>query len=208
MRKVQRQLQRHWRQFTRALHDEALAAGFVDADRDRTRRKWIAVGVTILLLSLAVTGSLLLAFVPQGPLLPIVVSVAVGLGLFTLGLLVLVLGSTWSRLTDTALNRKQGWDAFRKHLKELASRKSQLHPDWLASYLPYAIVLGLGNQWAKAFKDRGMPAHLAWLVGAEQFDGSEVAALVAVLSCSGAGHSSPGGGAAGAGGGGGSSGAG
>ncbi len=208
MRKVQRQLQRHCRQFMRAVRQEAQAAGFIDADRERTRKKWIAAGVTMMLLALAGTGASLIATVPQGRLTPIVVAVAVGLGVFTLGLLALVVGGTLTRVTDAALTRKQSWEAFRKYLKELSSDQTGLQPEWLASYLPYAIVLGLGNQWAKAFKDRGMPAHFAWLVGTDQFDGSDVATLIAVLNSSGAGHSSPGGGAAGAGGGGGSSGAG
>jgi len=208
LRKAQRQLTRRWRQFTRALREEAQAAGFIDADRERTRRKWVVIGTTMMLLSLAATGASLAAFVPQGRVTPIVVAVAVCLAFFTLGLLVLILGVALTRLSDGALARKQGWDAFRKYLKDLAAQRTQLQPEWLTSYLPYAIVLGLGNQWAKAFKDRGMPAQLAWLVGTDQFDGSEVAALVAVLNSSGAGHSSPGGGAAGGGGGGGSSGAG
>ncbi len=208
MHKVQRQLQRHWRQFMRALRQEAEAAGFIDADREGIRKKWIAAGVTMMLLALAGTGASLMATVPQGRLTPIVVAVAIGLGVFTLGLLVLVVGGTLTRVTDAALTRKQSWEAFRKYLKELSSHKTGLQPEWLSSYLPYAIVLGLGNQWAKAFKDRRMPAHFTWLVGAEQFDGSDIATLIAVLNSSGAGHSTPGGGAAGAGGGGGSSGAG
>ncbi len=203
LRKAQRQLRRHWRQFTTGLREAAEEAGFIDAERQRTRRKWIGWGVALVCLAEFGTAAILLAVAPQSQLLPIVMTVAVGIAVFILGLLVLILGATLTRLTDAALNRKQRWDAFRKHLRQMASKKGPLQPEWLASYLPYAIVFGLGNQWAKAFKDRGMPAHLAWLVGADQFDGSEVAALVAVLSSSGAGHSSRGGGSGGAGGGGG-----
>jgi len=206
LRKAQRNVWRRWRRFTDALRQEAREAGFLDPDRERTRRRWIATGGIMMLCALVGTGSMLIAFAPHGQLLPIAVIVAIGSAVFLLGFLVLILGSTLTRLTDAALARKQSWEAFRKHLKELASRKTQLHPEWLASYLPYAVVLGLGNQWAKAFKDRGVSPEIAWLVGSEQFDGSHVAALVAVLHTSGAGHSSPGGGTAG--GGGGSSGAG
>ena len=207
IRKAQRQVWRRWGEFKRAVREDAQAAGLLDADRESTRRKWIAAGLTMMFLTLTGVAASLLATVPQGRLTPIVVTVAVGLGIFTLGLMVLALGSTSTRLTEAALGRKQAWDAFRKHLKELVSRKGQLHPDSLASFLPYAVVLGLGSQWAKAFKARGMPTHLAWLIGSDQFDGSDIAALIAVLDTSGAGHSTPGG-AAGAGGGGGSSGAG
>ncbi|RPJ58854.1 MAG: DUF2207 domain-containing protein [Acidobacteria bacterium] len=198
IRKVQRQVWRHWGEFTRALREEARAAGFLDSDRESTRKKWTVSGLITMLLALTGVAIALVATIPQGRLTPIVVAVVVGSGVFTLGLVVLGLGSSFTRLTDAALARKHAWDAFRKHLKELASRKSQLHPDWLASYLPYAVVLGLGSQWAKAFKDRGLQTHLSWLAGTEQFEGSEVAALVAVLSLSGAGHSSPGGGGGGA----------
>jgi uncharacterized membrane protein len=160
-------------------------------------------------LAVAGTGGVILSVARLGQVLPIAIAIAVGVAVFVLGLLVVILGSSLTRLTDGALAQKQRWAAFRKHLKDLASRKSPLQPEWLSLYLPYAIVMGLGNQWAKAYKDQGIPARLAWLAGRDQFDGSEVAALVAVLSTSGAGHSSPGGGGGGgAGGGGGSSGAG
>jgi uncharacterized membrane protein YgcG len=209
--KAQALINRHWKEFTRALREEARASGFLDVDRENTRRKWIVTGLVLMLFALAGVGVSLVAVLPQVRPTPIVFALVFGGGLFILGLLVLTSGSTLTRLTDAALDRKQHWDAFRKYLKDLVSQKGRLQPDWLESYLPYAVVLGLGNQWAKAFKDRGMSTHLGWLVGTDQFDGSEVAALVAVLSSSGAGHSAPGGGpggGGGAGGGGGSSGAG
>jgi uncharacterized membrane protein YgcG len=208
LRKAQRRMQRRWGQFTRALHDEAAARGLLDPDRERARRRWM-IGAVVTLLAVAVAvAATALAFRVHEQLMSLAIGVSITVALAILALLAAILGATISPLSVTGLKQKQNWKAFERRLKALTSQKSALQPEWLSSYLPYAIVFGLGNQWARAFKGIDLPYGLAWLAGVENFDNSEIAALISVLSSSGASHSSPGGAGAGAGGGGGSSSAG
>jgi uncharacterized membrane protein YgcG len=194
-----------------AIRDAAMARGLLDRSRMTIRSAWMTWGIVMLALGTVVACASLVLLAGDGVQAFFLVLAASVAGAI-LGLIVLIVGLGCTNLSDAGLTEREQWLAFRRHLQSLIAKRSSLRPELLEEYLPYAIALGLGEEWAKAFKGHPLAAPVSWLEANQQGDGSEAALLVAVLASSGAdgGSYSDGGvsAAAAGGGGGGASGAG
>jgi uncharacterized protein (TIGR04222 family) len=145
-----------------ALYDDAVAKGWFAKRPDRTRTLWTVLGV------LAVVGSVVLA---------VVVAATTHAGLVPLplifGAVVLLVGAKrmprrTSKGTGT-LRRVQG---FRRFINESEKERARFaeRQNLFSEYLPYAIVFGATERWARAFADiDGRLPETGWYTGPHYF---------------------------------------
>ena len=145
-----------------ALYDDAVAQGWFSRRPDRTRTLWQVLGV------LALVGSLVIA---------VVVAATTHAGLvalpLVLGSLVLLVGAKrmprrTSKGTGT-LRRVQG---FRRFIDESEKERARFaeRQNLFSEYLPYAIVFGATERWARAFADiDGRLPETTWYTGPNYF---------------------------------------
>jgi uncharacterized protein (TIGR04222 family) len=126
-----------------ALYDDAVAQGWFVGRPDKVRTKWRVIGA--LALGLALTIAVLLAALTHAGLLGIPLVVG-GLGL-------LVSAKRMPRRTAKGtgvLRRAQG---FRRFILESEKDRARFAEEQhlFSEYLPYAIVFGATDRWARAF---------------------------------------------------------
>jgi uncharacterized membrane protein YgcG len=189
-----------------ALYRNAEGQGWFAGRPDRVRRKWVAVGVGVLLL---------------GALLEFAAIMWTGLALLPLGVILagvlLVVGAKWMpRRTAKGTGLVRRVRGFRTVIATAETNMAKFaeRENLFTRYLPYAIVFGLTEKWAKAFEALGEPPpDTSWYVSSNVFayaafsdamDGFTVTTAGTIASTpSGSGGSGFGGGSAGGGGGGG-----
>ncbi len=145
-----------------ALYDDAVAQGWFARRPDRTRIKWYVLGVMAVGLSLAITF-LAAAYTRLG-LVPIPL---------VFGSLVLLgaagrMPRRTSKGTGT-LRRVQG---FRRFIEESEKERARFaeRQNLFSEYLPYAVVFGATEKWARAFADiDGRLPETAWYTGPNHF---------------------------------------
>lgn len=195
-----RRLQRSGKPFRAAMHDAIVARGLWDEDRATIRRRHIAIAVVLVITAIvwAPIALLLLDRFLAWPLLP---SVGLGVAAMVLG----IVASTRTPLSNDGLRRAARWRAYAGHLKAIARGKATLERGPASRLLATAVALGLSADWARYLKKH--PGQLPeWFHSTAEDGAASMAALVAAVSAS---SGSAGGAGAGAGGaaGGGSSGA-
>jgi uncharacterized membrane protein YgcG len=187
------------------LYDDAVKRGWFLARPDKVRARWRAIGVTVLvaaaLLEYAAVRWTRLGLIP----LPV----------FLLGLLVSIGAHEMPRRTPRGTGLVRRVHGFRTviataetHLSKWAEQENVF-----TRYLPYAIVFGLTDKWAKAFAGLATRPDTSWYIASRPLvyadlghamDGfSTVAAGTIASTPGGSGGSGFGGGAGGGGGGGG-----
>ena len=189
-----------------ALYRDAVAKGWFAGRPDRIRGRWVAAGIGVL-----VVGGVL-EFVAvrwtRLALLPLAVILA--------GLL-LIVGAKWMpRRTATGTGLVRRVRGFRTVIATAETNLARFaeKENLFTRYLPYAIVFGLTEKWARAFEALGEPPpDTTWYVSSNAFaygafsdamDGFTVTTAGTIASTpSGSGGSGFGGGSAGGGGGGG-----
>jgi len=149
------------------LYQHVTSNGWFRANPKDVRAAWLGAGITLLVLAGVATFGLFAAGVQVRGLG--LVSVALGL----VGLLVLALsGAAPSRTEDgtAALAQALG---FRQYLAtaEAGQIRFEEGEDVFSRYLPYAIVFGLTERWARVFAElaaegRAVGAAPGWYVGA------------------------------------------
>ena len=184
------------RAITRAVRQELSAAGLLDRDRLRSRRRMMKAAVVVLFAGLA---SLLLPIPLAGEhggwpfLLP---AALVASSLFGLAL-----AASLPAQTDEGLRQGERWKHYGSYLHR-AARKSETTAPISADALPYAAAFGAAAAYAAAMQRRGAPVP-AWFQAAsaasDQQSASFVALMTATAASSGAGGAGGGGGAAGGG---------
>jgi uncharacterized membrane protein YgcG len=189
-----------------ALYRDAVGHGWFAGRPDRVRGRWVAVGIGVL-----VAGAVLeFAAVrwTRLALLPLAVILA--------GLLLMV-GARWMpRRTVTGTGLVRRVRGFRTVIATAETNMARFaeKENLFTRYLPYAIVFGLTEKWARAFEVLGEPPpDTTWYVSSNAFaygafsdamDGFTVTTAGTIASTpSGSGGSGFGGGSAGGGGGGG-----
>jgi uncharacterized membrane protein YgcG len=195
------------REVREALYDEAVRRGWFAAHPERVREEWGAAGLSVLIIGIALTVALARSTHLALLGLPVVVG---GIAL------ALVSGSMPRRTAKgTALARRVA--GFRRVIESAETHMARWAEEEgvFTRYLPYAIVFGCTERWAKAFADlaTGEP-DTSWYISSrpsaladlgERIDGFTVMTSGIIASTPGGSGSSGfgGGGSAGGGGGGG-----
>jgi uncharacterized protein (TIGR04222 family) len=188
-----------------ALYADAVQRKWFLARPDTVRERWVALGAAALVVSVGL-GFVLVRWTK--------------LGLFAIPLLVgallILIGARWMpRRTakGTAITRRV--NGFRRVIETAETHMSRWaeEENVFTRYLPFAIVFGCTDKWAKAFEGLALPADTSWYVSsrpflyasfAAQMDGFTVTTSGTIASTpAGSGGSGFGGGGSGGGGGGG-----
>ena len=189
-----------------ALYRDAVAKGWFSARPDQVRHRWVAIGVGVLAAGIG------LEFAAMAWTRLAVLPLAVILG----GLL-LMAGARWTpRRTARGTGLVRRVRGFRTVIETAETNLARFaeRENLFIRYLPYAIVFGLTEKWARAFEALGeSPPDTSWYVSqnafaygqfSEAMDGFTVTTAGTIASTpSGSGGSGFGGGSSGGGGGGG-----
>jgi len=189
-----------------ALYDDMVSRKWFLRRPDRVRQTWVVIG------SLALSA---------GIALTIVLATFTKLGLlgipFALGGLLLLIGAKWMparTAKGTAMTRRvNGFRIVIEKAEEHMSKWAE-QENVFTRFLPYAVVFGVTDKWAKAFESLGqLPSDTTWYVSSRPFvyaqfadsiDSFAVTTSGTIASTpAGSGSSGFGGGGAGGGGGGG-----
>ncbi len=188
-----------------ALYDDMVDRGWFVMRPDKVRTRWTGIGVAVLALGAALEF-VAVRWTTLG-LLPVPVIV--------LGLLILVGAHEMPRRTPRGTGLTRRVSGFRTVIATAETHMSRWaeQENVFTRYLPYAIVFGLTDKWAKAFEGLAAQADTNWYVSPHPFvigdlghamDGFTTAAAGTIASTpSGSGGSGFGGGGFSGGGGGG-----
>lgn len=188
-----------------ALYDDVVEKGWFKTRPDRVRTVWAGVGVAVLVLAIAAVVAAA-RFTHFG-----LVSIPLVIG----GLLLIVFARRMPRRTamgTAVLRRVQGFRRFIEESEKERARFAERH-NLFSEYLPYAVVFGATEKWARAFSGLDQAVEPSWYVGSgpfstsgfgESIDGFTVNTAGTIASTpSGSGRSGFSGGSSGGGGGGG-----
>jgi uncharacterized protein (TIGR04222 family) len=189
-----------------ALYDDAVSRGWFTRRPDRVRQYWIRIGIVVVIVA---AGLVYLAarFTHLGlVVLPLVVA----------GIVLLFSAKRMPRRTAAGTGMVRRVFGFRTYIEKAEAQEMhfQEQENIFSKYLPYAVVFGCTEKWARAFEQLGQqPDTGSWYVGAHPFtavafassiDHFSVAAVGTISSTpSGSGSSGFGGGGFSGGGGGG-----
>ena len=195
------------REFQKVLTSEAIARGWVDAERQRAR-SWLVITGLVSVFAGLLGAIATLALEPRfGP-----APTAIPASVVVVGIVFVVAAARTQILSDAGFREAAGWRARIAELKEIIKNGvTSQGPEDFARWFPLAIGAGIGGRWLKAFWAQltADNSALGWLqaMGAPA---DAAASLATIIAVSGASHAGAGGGTGGAGGGagGGSSGAG
>ncbi|MEA2931305.1 MAG: hypothetical protein QOI56_90, partial [Actinomycetota bacterium] len=145
-----------------ALYDDAVAQGWFARRPDRTRTLWTVLGVLAIVASVVV--AVVAAVFTHAGLVPIPL---------VIGSVILLIGAKrmprrTSKGTGT-LRRVQG---FRRFIEESEKERARFaeRKNLFSEYLPYAIVFGATEKWARAFADiDGRLPETTWYSGPNYF---------------------------------------
>ena len=146
------------------LYEHVTTVGWFRANPNKVRTSWIVVGIL-----LAVLGGLGIGL---GMAVGVVPGLAlVGLAVLLVGVLVLVLsGAAPARTADGTAVLAQTL-GFRRYLATAEAEQIRFEEgqDLFSRYLPYAIVFGLADRWARVFADLAAQGRVldapSWYVG-------------------------------------------
>jgi uncharacterized membrane protein YgcG len=131
------------RKVQKGLTDEAKEAGWFTHDPSGARAQFGCLGVVILIVGVVATV-LLAAFTHAGLL---------GIPIILLAILVIVLSYLAPARTATGYGLLRHVNGFRRFIEESEKSRAQFaeKKNLFSEYLPYAIVFGATDKWAKAF---------------------------------------------------------
>ena len=144
------------------LYDDAVAQGWFAKRPDRTRTLWTVLGVLAVVGSVAIAAALA-ATTHLG---------LVGIPLVAGAVALLVGAKRMPRRTAKGTGTLRRVQGFRRFIEESEKERAQFaeRKNLFSEYLPYAIVFGATEKWAKAFAD--MDGHLpetGWYSGPGYF---------------------------------------
>jgi uncharacterized protein (TIGR04222 family) len=147
----------------RELVDDAMAAGWFRGRPERLRHRVVAVGLALLVGGLAATTALA-RYTHAG---------LVGVPL-VIASIVIIAGARWAPARtakgSAVLHRVNG---FRRFINESEKERARFaeQKNLFSEYLPYAIVFGATERWAKAFAGLdGEPADTSWYRSTSAFN--------------------------------------
>ena len=141
------------------LYDDSVSRGWFRSRPDQVRAKWVGGGVLVLILGIGLTV-LAAAFTRFG-LVPI--PIAIG------GILLIMNADRMPHRTAQGTGVLRRTLGFRRFIEESEKERAQFaeRAHLFTEYLPYAIVFGATEKWAKAFAglDGELPDTGGWYVG-------------------------------------------
>jgi uncharacterized protein (TIGR04222 family) len=152
------------REVQNALYDDVVEAGWFAGRPDKIRTKWRVIGVIALVL--AVFVAILLAALTHLGLLGIpLIAGAVGL---------LGIAGRIPRRTPKGFAALRRVTGFRRFIEESEKERARFaeRANLFSEYLPYAVVFGATEKWAKAFSgldDEIAQATSGWYVSSQPF---------------------------------------
>ncbi|MEA2828576.1 MAG: hypothetical protein QOG43_3015 [Actinomycetota bacterium] len=144
------------------LYDDAVAQGWFARRPDRTRTLWTVLGVLALVGSIAV-AAVVAATTHFG---------LVGIPLVAGGLILLLGAKRMPRRTAKGTGTLRRVQGFRRFIEESEKERARFaeRKNLFSEYLPYAIVFGATEKWAKAFADiDGRLPETGWYSGPGYF---------------------------------------
>ena len=150
---------RHLAQVQSELYDDAVGQGWFVTRPDHIRALWVGIGIAVIVAGVVLTG-LAAAFTSFG-LVPVPVVVA--------GVVLLACAGRMPHRTPKGtgvLRRALGFRTFIEQSEKERARFAE-RKNLFSEYLPYAIVFGATEKWAKAFAglDGALPDTGGWYVG-------------------------------------------
>lgn len=146
-----------------ALYADAVAAGWFPARPDKIRVRWIAAGIGVLVLGVALTA--VAAATTHLGLIPIPVAIA--------GIVLLASANRMPRRTAIGTGTLRRALGFKRFIDESERERAQFaeRQHLFSEYLPYAVVFGATERWARAFAglDGSLPATGGWYVSPHPF---------------------------------------
>jgi uncharacterized protein (TIGR04222 family) len=138
-----------------ALYDDVVKAGWFPTRPDRVRTRWRVIGAIALFLSVAAT--IVLAVLTRLALL--------GLPLVLGALVLLLFASKAPHRTPRGYAVLRRVNGFRRFIEESEKERARFaeRANLFSEYLPYAIVFGATEKWAKAFE--GLETEVAAYTG-------------------------------------------
>ncbi len=132
----------------KAMYAEVVERGYFPDNPNVVRAKYIAIGVTLLIVSGVCTFFVFPAI--AGGVFSLLIAPLMALDLVFIGLA--VVGYFMPRKTEQGARAAVRWKAFRRYLQEI-DRYTNLEAasDLYEEYLPYAIAFGLEKSWTKKF---------------------------------------------------------
>jgi hypothetical protein len=144
------------------LYDDAVDRGWFVTRPDKVRARWYAIGAAVLVVAMAI-AVVLAAFTHEALL---GVPLAVG------GLLFLLGAKRMPRRTARGTGVLRRVDGFRRFIDESEKDRARFaeRQNLFSEYLPYAVVFGATEKWARAFAglDGQLPAT-SWYAGSDGF---------------------------------------
>jgi hypothetical protein len=145
-----------------ALYDDVATRGWFHTRPDHERRRWLAIG-----LGVAAVGAVATVAVAAGTsfgLVPIPVVLV--------GLLLAAVSRAMPHRTAKGTGVLRRVEGFRRFIMESERERARFaeQAHLFSEYLPYAVVFGATEQWARAFAglDKGLPA-LGWYTSLDTF---------------------------------------
>jgi uncharacterized membrane protein YgcG len=131
------------------IFERLIERGYYLKRPDQVKGAWVAGGVALCLGS--VIGAFMLADSGWVWLNP----VAVGVGGFTSGLVILLFGLAMAARTEKGARAREAALGFREFLSKVESdrfRRMITGPEMFERYLPHAMAFGVEARWARAFE--------------------------------------------------------
>jgi uncharacterized membrane protein YgcG len=151
-----------------SMYSETVRQRWFERRPDKTRGLWIAIGAGI---SVVGAGALVLAFVTKYAVWP-------AAALCLIGLVFLVVSRRMPRRTARGTAALRHVEGFRRFITDSERYRSEFdeRANLFTEYLPYSIVFGCVDKWAKAFADLHtgeLPDTGMWYVGTHRFDAGD-----------------------------------
>jgi len=159
----------HAKELDTSLEKEFLLTGWIDSQRKSQKSRLTMFWTVVLLLS--VTISVVTAILSTRLLdstSSFLTLAVIFFGISSSGTILSIIGSIYtgffSILTQTGEEQVAHWKNFQNYLKRITKGKeTELHPGLFDLYLPYAIVLGMGQKWISYFQKLGGVSIPNWL---------------------------------------------
>ncbi len=161
---LKRQFAERLRKVETALYDDVVQAGWFKSRPDHVRLKWTVLGV------LAVVGALVVTVVLAATTHAGLLGVPLLLGALAL----LLFAPRAPRRTPKGFATLRRVNGFRRFIEESEKERARFaeRANLFSEYLPYAVVFGATEKWAKAFSGleaEVMAATSGWYIGHHAF---------------------------------------